>query len=462
MELPEAFLENIKKLMDEKEYKSFLDSYSKERLYGLRVNTLKISVEEFKKIAPFRIEPVEWTDDGFYYDYHEKPGIHPYYHAGLYYMQEPSAMIPAMLLNALPGENVLDLCAAPGGKTIKIADDMRGQGIIFANDISASRVKALTKNIELLGIQNVVITKEHSLVLSKKYPKFFDKILVDAPCSGEGMFRKDKEAVKSWEKYKAQDLSKVQKELLCLSHEMLKPGGLIVYSTCTFNPEENEKVIAFFINKYPEYKLVDRKKEHGFEGGRTDWCQGCQEIEKALRIWPHKAKGEGHFVAIIKNKSINKNTKTVGSQSFNSLNKKEWDAFHVFERQNLNIDFKGEMISNLGHIYFIKNNLPDLNGIKATKFGLYMGRVNKGIFTPSHALALSLRKKDINNTIDFKCNSPDINRYLKGETIILENNHNNIKEGFLGVCVDGYTVGWAKNNGGILKNFYPAPWRKKT
>ena len=258
-------------LLGKDEYEAFLLSYSMPRYYGLRVNTLKISVEEFIKISPFKLEKIPWTKDGFYYDEGEHPGKHPFYYAGLYYIQEPSAMLPATVLDARPGEYILDLCAAPGGKTVQIAAGMKGEGLLIANDISSERIKALVKNIELCGVRNTIVTNEQPKKLAAKFPTYFDKILVDAPCSGEGMFRKDENAAKSWGKYKCDACSSVQKDILEYADIMLKPGGRLVYSTCTFSPEEDEVVIGNFLKKHDNYETFEIPLIAGIENGRADW-----------------------------------------------------------------------------------------------------------------------------------------------------------------------------------------------
>jgi len=231
MKLPAEFMDKMNRLLGDNEYNELLKSYSESRYYGLRVNTLKIKVKEFLKISPFKLEPVPWTSDGFYYPEGENPGKHPYYHAGLYYIQEPSAMLPGAVLGAKPGEKVLDLCAAPGGKTVQVAAAMENSGIIIANDINADRVKALVKNIELCGVRNAIVLNETPERIASGFEGYFDRILVDAPCSGEGMFRKDEDAARSWESFKCETCSGMQKTILESVDRRLRPGGSLVYFT---------------------------------------------------------------------------------------------------------------------------------------------------------------------------------------------------------------------------------------
>lgn len=455
MKLPVEFLDKIKNLLDANEYEDFIKSYELPRHYGLRVNTLKISVEEFLKISPFKLEPIPWTCDGFYYNEGENPGKHPYYHAGLYYIQEPSAMLPGAIIDAKPGEHILDLCAAPGGKTVQIAAGMKGKGLLVANDINSDRVKALVKNVELCGVANAVVTNDSPQNLSRKFNHFFDKILIDAPCSGEGMFRKDEDAAKSWGKYKCDLCSGMQRDILGYVDGMLKPGGYLVYSTCTFSPEENEQMIASFLENHHDYELIEVPKTGGIADGRPQWADNNSELKKTARLWPHNLKGEGHFVAMLHKKEsaykvFESFDKTVISGSNEVL-----ESFRNFERDNLHISLNDHFIVKGSNLYSLPVKLPDLSGIKVAKFGRYVGEALKGRFEPSHSFVLSLCKDELKNVLNFDSNSSEVIKYLKGETLIIEG-----EKGYVGVLVDGCTLGWAKQTGEILKNLYPKGWRK--
>ncbi|HHW30394.1 MAG TPA: NOL1/NOP2/sun family putative RNA methylase [Clostridiaceae bacterium] len=468
MKLPGEFLDKMRMLLGNEEYQLFLESYNKPRYYGLRVNTLKVSVDKFLNISPFKLRPVPWTKEGFYYPEEENPGKHPYYHAGLYYIQEPSAMFPGTILQASPGERILDLCAAPGGKTVQIAAAMRGEGIIVSNDISSQRIKALVKNIELCGVKNAVVTNESPEVLAVKFKGFFDKILVDAPCSGEGMFRKDESAARSWEKYKSSKCAAIQREILESADIMLREGGYLIYSTCTFSPEENEIIIAEFIDKHSEYETVKIPNKNGVEPGRTDWCGGRKEIANAARLWPHKLEGEGHFTALLKKKGkdetsclinncIKKTNKRNGENNSQYNNKLQGilEIYRQFEEENLNIRLEGNFELRGNYLYVTPGNLPDMSGIKVIKPGLLVGSFRENRFEPSHSFVISLKKEDVKRTIDFKADSREIASYLKGETIMEIG-----MKGLTAVCVDGFTIGWAKQTGEYLKNLYPSGWRK--
>lgn len=455
MKLPNEFLKKMRGLFGDDEYEDFLKSYDMQRFYGLRVNTLKISVDAFKRISPFELEPVPWTKDGFYYPEGVNPGKHPYYHAGLYYIQEPSAMLPGAVMNAQPGDFVLDLCAAPGGKTVQMAAGMQGKGLLVANDINSDRVKALVKNIELCGITNAVVTNDTPDKLAGKFTGFFDRILVDAPCSGEGMFRKDDDAAKNWDKFKSDKCCSMQRDILDCVDAMLKPGGCLVYSTCTFSPEENEGMISEFLDKHKDYETLEITKAYGIDSGRPKWWNNNNELLKTARMWPHKVKGEGHFVALLKKKGELKQFHKGFKKAENSEINKAAEPFYEFIDENLNRGIEGCLSMKSDNLYCLPVDLPDLSGIKVAKFGWYLGKVSKGRFEPSHSFILALNKEEIKNIINLDSNTADVSKYLKGETLMFEGS-----KGYTGVLVDGYTLGWAKQTGDMLKNLYPKGWRK--
>ena len=470
MKLPEEFVKRMQGLMGE-EFSSYLESYKKPRFYGLRVNTLKISVEDFLKISPFHLEPVPWTTDGFYYREGDNPGRHPYYYAGLYYIQEPSAMLPGAVIGAGPGDKVLDLCAAPGGKTVQMAAQMKGRGLLVANDINTERVKALVKNVELCGVRNAVVLNETPDRLAVNFKGYFDKIMVDAPCSGEGMFRKDEDAVRSWEKYKCEKCGGMQWDILQQVDRMLKPGGVILYSTCTFAPEEDELMIERFLDTHGGgYELLEIPKVGGMEGGRTQWSKGRYDFSKAARLWPHKLDGEGHFAALIR--KLPATGESPADLDEGDSNKyRSWEKSHTvgsndelgdingelagFIKNNTSLDLKGYIYQKGNNIYHLPESCPDLAGLKAAKFGWYLGEIGPKGFIPSHSLAVSMAENEIKNKLCFSAGSREVNSYLKGETLIESG-----EKGYTGICVDGYTLGWAKQTGDMLKNLYPKGWRK--
>jgi NOL1/NOP2/sun family putative RNA methylase len=459
MKLPIEFLEKMKNLLGEEEYKMFMASFDKPRFYGLRINTLKIKVEDFIKISPFKLIPIPWTRDGFYYSGDYSPGKHPYYHAGLYYIQEPSAMYPGFVADARPGERILDLCAAPGGKSVQLAAGLMGKGILVSNDINADRVKALVKNIELCGIRNAIVTNETPDNLAGRFGAFFDKVLVDAPCSGEGMFRKDEEAQRSWSNFKSDKCVVMQKDILESADKLLKPGGYMIYSTCTFSPEEDEMMISEFLQRHKDYIICDVPKCGGIDDGRPQWSDGNEELIKTSRLWPHKLDGEGHFTALLKkaeNTADDEKHMPAGKKTASKVDTVLLNEFFKFARENFNCEINGRFELMGSHLYCLPYETPSLDGLKVAKFGWYLGEFNKGKFNPSHSMVISLKKEDINNVLDLNSTTNEVLSYLKGETLIKESQ----RDGLTCVCVDGYTLGWAKLSGGVLKNQYPKGWRR--
>ncbi|MBP5426489.1 MAG: RsmB/NOP family class I SAM-dependent RNA methyltransferase [Clostridiales bacterium] len=457
MKLPQDFKEKMKNILGD-EYDDFIKSLDQDRFYGLRVNTLKISVEDFLKISPFELTPIKWTEDGFYYNKNESPGKDPYYYVGLYYIQEPSAMLPGNIIDAREGERILDLCAAPGGKSVQILAGLKGKGLLVSNDISPKRVKALIKNVELVGAKNVVVTNDTPENLAQCFYEYFDKILVDAPCSGEGMFRKDSDAIRSYNKFKNEECSKMQINILKEAHKMLRKGGRLVYSTCTFDPLENEITIDKFTNEYKEYRILKIDRVDGIDKAKKEFYHGDQEIENAVRLWPHKLKGEGHFVAMLQKgeDELGGNNCKEDDIKYINLDKKHIEAFRDFQKENLNIELKGIFKREGNSLYMVPKGLPSMDNIKVVKYGWYLGDFRNYKFEPSNSLIISLNSDDIKNTISLPYNSCELIRYLKGETLIRREKDN----GYVGMLLDGFTLGWAKQQDYILKNLYPKGWRK--
>ncbi|MEW4369072.1 RsmB/NOP family class I SAM-dependent RNA methyltransferase [Paenibacillus kandeliae] len=324
VQLPPPFVQRMKQLLGA-EFEDFIRSYEQSPRAGLRVNTLKISNEQFRELSPFELRPIPWCETGYYVNAEARPGKHPYYYAGLYYIQEPSAMSPVEALQVKPGDRVLDLCAAPGGKSTQIAAALQGQGLLVTNDLSAERTRALAKNMELYGVRNAVILNESPDRIAESFIGFFDKILVDAPCSGEGMFRKDDDAARQWLNHSVEKCAIMQKDILQTVARMLAPGGRIVYSTCTFAPEENERSIAVFLDQHPQFSVTRPVDNEYFRSGRSDWAEmveqeiaagqsvlnemaaqdapvsrvSLEQTADTVRLWPHHLEGEGHYIAVL-------------------------------------------------------------------------------------------------------------------------------------------------------------------
>ncbi|MCI8453892.1 MAG: RNA methyltransferase [Lachnospiraceae bacterium] len=465
--LPKAFVEKMECLLGE-EAEAFFESFCKKRKFGLRLNPLK-SADSLPGL-PVKLEKIPWTAEGYYYEETLRPGKHPLHEAGLYYIQEPSAMAAAEALGPQPGERILDLCAAPGGKSTHIAGKMRGQGLLVCNEIHPARAKILSQNIERLGIANAVVTNVEPEGLVPAFSGFFDGILVDAPCSGEGMFRKDKEAVGEWSPERVKICAARQDAILACAAGLLRPGGRLVYSTCTFSPEENERTVAHFLKTHPEFTAVRPDCADWFEGGRPAWAGepgSEQEIARTVRIWPHKAGGEGHFLALLvknqaaaaplskerRGKKATKEKKReaeelAGFLAFGQAVLKEPEAF-LKERKPV---FFGE------NLYLLPKETPPLADLRVLRPGLHAGTQKKGRFEPSHALALFLKKTEVLQTLELGTGEK-AERYLRGEALGGEVSAGE-KKGWVLVTFAGCSAGWVKASGGVFKNHYPKGLRR--
>lgn len=457
MNLPDAFVDKMKHLLGD-EFDDYIQCYNEKRLYGLRVNTKKISVEEFKKICPFSIEQIPWIDNGFYYDGETvQAAKHPYYFAGLYYLQEPSAMTPANRLPIEPGDKVLDVCAAPGGKATELGAKLNGTGVLFANDISNSRAKGLLKNIEVFGIGNVLVLSEEPGKLETYFPEYFDKILIDAPCSGEGMFRKDKKMIKAWEEHGPEFFSKIQKGIVTQAAKMLKPGGMMLYSTCTFDPNENEGTIEYLLSQFPEFIIKDIIPYDGFAPGKPEMTNSQnKDFEKTVRIWPHKLHGEGHYLALLQKGEVAQ----VSSETLKKERNKKVpeEIIEFFDNVKWDMDWSRlEIYSE--KVYYMPEGISNVKGLRFLRTGLYLGDLKKNRFEPSQSFAMCLKHEEYKQCINLAANDERIMKYLKGETIEVDDVVSAKEKGWFLVLVDGYPLGWGKLLSGTLKNKYLPGWR---
>lgn len=450
MKLPEKYINSMKELIGDKELSDYLASFDKPRQYGLRVNTAKISVEDFLAVSPFKLKPVPWIPNGFYYEEEDKPAKHPYYFAGLYYLQEPSAMTPACVLPVEEGECVLDLCAAPGGKSTELGAKLCGSGLLVSNDVSASRIKALLKNIEVFGIGNVIVTCEYPEKLADNFGTFFDKILVDAPCSGEGMFRKDNKLIKSWESQGPEFYAPIQKNILDNAARMLKAGGSIVYSTCTFSQMEDEDNIRYFLERHPEFRL---ERIYDYEGFVRAFG-----MEEAIRLFPHHLDGEGHFVALLVKDGEEVYRRTVNVNGGFASGKIPSELKEFLDELDVDYDMS-RMVSNGEKIYYMPEYMPDMKGIRSMRTGLLMGELKKNRFEPSQALAMTIKRGEYTTTADFEPDDIRVIKYLKGETIEADENSLHGKSKNVLITVNGYPLGWGRINGYTIKNKYLPGWR---
>ncbi|WP_054742774.1 RsmF rRNA methyltransferase first C-terminal domain-containing protein [Cellulosilyticum ruminicola] len=446
MQLPQDFKDRMQKMLGE-EFEAFLQSYTLDRAQSLRVNTLKVAKEDFMNLSPFHLRQIPWVNEGFYYNSEERPGKHVYHEAGLYYIQEPSAMAVATLAEVVQGERVLDLCAAPGGKSTQLAAALQGKGMLISNEIHPVRAKILAQNIERMGILNAIVTNETPQNLAKRFPEFFDRIVVDAPCSGEGMFRKDEEARNHWSIQNVEMCALRQAEILDCAAIMLRPGGTLVYSTCTFAPEENERSMANFVAAHPEFEIKKVEAYEGFAPGRPEWADGVEAVKDTFRLWPHLLEGEGHYVAVLQKSGAELANEI--TEKLPDINKVAWKSYETFAKENLVNQPEGYPVMFGEQLYLLPYALP-LRGLKVVRAGLHLGTCKKKRFEPSHALALALRPGDVRHTCKLTREDARVNAYLKGETITSEG-----EKGWHLVCVDGYALGWGKLSGNVLKNHYP-------
>lgn len=456
--LPQAFEDRMRAMLGE-EFDAYLASYEQKRQFGLRVNPLKVQAEDLRRKTSFHLQEIPWTRDGYFYKEEDMPARHPYYAAGLYYIQEPSAMTPASRLAVQPGDRVLDLCAAPGGKATALGAALKGEGVLVANDISNARAKALLRNLEVFGIPNLFVTNELPGKLAESFEDFFDKIMVDAPCSGEGMFRKDPEVMKTWDEERPEYFAKLQRDILKNAVKMLRPGGQMLYSTCTFSPQENEGSISWLLQEYPQMELLSIEPYDGFSSGNPAWGDGNPELSKCVRIWPHKMDGEGHFAALLQKKE-GIPAKDIRMSAPNRLDKKSRQILEMFFAQCQwkpqwdRIEIRAEKV------YQVPQLPEKLAGIHFLRNGLYLGDLKKDRFEPSQQLAMVLGKDSYAGVLSLKPEDERLNRYLRGETILVEEQETTSTKGWILVCVDDYALGWGKLVNQVLKNKYAAGWRK--
>lgn len=461
MNLPIEFEKKMKAFLGN-EWDDFLYSYDNNRFQALRFNTLKVQSQEermriLKTLKISSDKKVSWADEAYYFDENVRPGKHPYHEMGLYYIQEPSAMSAAALLAPKPGMRVLDLCAAPGGKSTQLATYLGDSGLLVSNEINTQRSRILSQNIERMGIKNAIVTNEDSFVLASHFPGFFNAIQVDAPCSGEGMFRKLPEAIEQWSMENVAICAARQKEILDNAAVMLKPGGTIVYSTCTFSREENEDVIECFLERHPDFTL--------------------EEME---RFWPHKVDGEGHFVAKLVRRGCvdtdlkadrktkkNKNSKNRKNETKPALTKENMKLLSEFLDETISEDMaawiKNSRLVMFGEqFYRLPDMEVDIKGLKVQRAGLHIGEFKKQRFEPSHSLALALKISEAKNVVKLTCDNPQTIGFFNGQSVMLSDEQAaECKKGWALVCVDGYPAGWGKVNGAQVKNHYPKGLRNK-
>jgi NOL1/NOP2/sun family putative RNA methylase len=482
-EIPSVFLERMQDLLGQ-EFPAFLSRLGEPAVVGLRANTIKITAEKLRERLAYDLTPLPWSADGFWLQEaslmpdQPSPGKHPFHAAGLYYLQEPSAMAAAAVLNPQPGERVLDLCAAPGGKTTHLASLMSDQGLLVANETHPGRVWELAENLERWGVRHAAILNESPGRLADRLGGFFDKVLVDAPCSGEGMFRKSEAARRDWSSKLVHSCALRQSAILDEAVRLVRPGGLLAYSTCTFNPEENEAVVAGLLERQRLLEMVQVKSFAGFSNGRPEWVSASPaelSLSRTVRLWPHLAPGEGHFIALLRQ---NGDSEILPSEAINTGQKPRFHRGHNRVKRQaapqvirsfedfcqaalLNHSFEtirsqGDFVQVGSYLYWIPDGLPAFDDLRVIHPGWWLGTVkesqssNSWRFEPSHALAMGLQASQAGNVLRLDVDEPAVMAYLRGEILESEG-----QDGWVLVAIEDFPLGWGRRLRGRLKNDYP-------
>lgn len=490
--LPEEFKERMKQMLGE-EYEAFLRSYRESRRPGLRVNALREGAGMPEASSLFDMQPVSWAPDGFYYDPSTRPGKHPFHEAGAYYIQEPSAMAVAALSGVRPGMRVLDLCAAPGGKSTQLASMLGGEGVLYSNEIHPARAKILSQNIERMGISNALVLNEDPGKLAERFPLYFDTVVVDAPCSGEGMFRKEEEAIPNWSPENVNLCARRQSGILDCAAEMTAPGGTLVYSTCTFAPQENEQNAAKFIMRHPDFQILDLPsllgesymERTGLSSGVPEYASGeeipgqiLDSLRGTIRLWPHRLEGEGHYLAVFKKEGTPIRRKTAAGRPLKDREAiRLWQEFckeALTERGSAKLAASEETGSSGAalllygkELYRIPENVR-LEDLRVLRPGLHLGTLKKNRFEPSHALAAALEAGDVKCSAELSDGSEEVlgdgsaaRAYLRGESLrTQECAQITGKKGWCLVTDCGFSCGWGKLSGDQIKNHYPKGLRR--
>ncbi len=473
---PPDFLARMRQLLSPDEYELFAAAFDQTPRAGLRVNTLRISVRDFIRLAPFSLTPVgAWEPAAFFVADDSRPGLHPYHDAGLYYLQEPSAMVAAALLAPRPGERVLDLAAAPGGKSTHTAALMAGppgrvsalrralsaEGLLVANDVHAGRARLLADNLARCGVVNVLVTNDEPERLAAAFGPVFDRVLVDAPCSGEGMIRR-RESLE-WSEAIVAACARRQRAILDHAPELVRPGGRLLYATCTFAPEENEQSIAHLLAAAPEFSVVEPPRHEGFRRGRPEWAGATDDIAaqmaRAVRLWPHHFPGEGHFLALLERGGEPAAEPEPSDRDRQPPTRDEHRLWREFAAGALALPIPDERLhSHHGRLYLRPRTALPHGRVRIIRYGLLLGEFRPGRFHPSHELALALTAGDAAQALSLPAADARLAAYLSGA----EGPAGDLAAGWVLVAVDGFGLGWGKVAGGRLKNHYPNYLRRKT
>ncbi|HRN67767.1 MAG TPA: RsmF rRNA methyltransferase first C-terminal domain-containing protein [Promineifilum sp.] len=474
---PADFLARMHDLLGPDEYAAFLSAFDQPPRVGLRVNTLKISVPDFISIAPFSLAPVgNWEPAGFFVTDQSRPGRHPYHDAGLYYLQEPSAMVAAALLAAAPGELVLDLAAAPGGKATHLASLMAetnsdkslsplrraldSPGLLVANDVHAGRARLLADNLARWGAGNVLVIQDEPERVAAAFGPVFDRMLIDAPCSGEGMIRR-RESLE-WSEAIVAACARRQRDIMTVAPDLVRPGGRLLYATCTFAPEEDEQIVAGFLADNPEFSLVEPRRFEGFERGRPEWAgnagESAAQLARAVRLWPHRFPGEGHFLALMaREATAHRVTRPQGAFRPTPPMREEMRLWHEFAEATLTVDIPTERLNaHNGRLYLLPQTTLPTGNLHIIRYGLLLGEMRRGRFHPAHELALAMAAGDATHVLVFAAEDTSLAAYMAGVDLPSAG-----PDGWTLVAIEGHGLGWGKRVRGKVKNHYPHYLRRK-
>ena len=452
--IPPAFQERMQNLLGE-EFEDFIGCYNQPPASGLRVNTLKLSAAEYQQLSSLELSPIAWCPAAFHVPENAQPGKHPHHAAGLYYLQDPSAMLAAETLAPAPGERVIDLAAAPGGKSTHLAALMLGQGYLVANEIHPRRVWELAENLERWGARNVTITNETPERLAEAFGAYFDKVLLDAPCSGEGMFRKSEAARLAWSPSLVESCARRQSIILNQAARLVRPGGCLLYTTCTFSTEENEGVIAAFLETDPEFELRGITHHSGFAAGYSAWSYSKgpvstgMKMDQTVRLWPQRIRGEGHFLALLQ-RTGEEQPRIERRRPTPELPPEARRQLAQFTGANLTAwSSEGAIAQQGAYLYRLPLDSPVLNVLHVIHPGLWLGTLKKNRFEPSQALAMSLRPEQALRVISL--DEAGALEYLHGKSLPAPGQD----AGWTLVTIDDFPLGWGKCSQGIVKNYYP-------
>ncbi len=428
-----------------------------QRDVGLRLNTLRGAASELAARLPWPVEEVPWCVEGRVVRSGE-PGSHPYHAAGVYYLQDPSTMAAAEILDPRPGEWVLDLAAAPGGKASHLAARMQGQGVLVANDIARKRTSVLAMNLERMGVTNALITNETPERLAERWPGLFDAVLVDAPCSGEGMFSRDPQAVRDWSVSVVQGNARRQLQILEQAAHLVRPGGRMLYATCTFAPEEDEGVIAAFLERCPDFELRPVAPRAGFGPGRPEWIQAPETLRAAVRLFPHRGPGHGHFYALL----VRRGSADPAPDPWRGRDVpgRVLTLYRAALAQALRLPAPEAglvFIPGADQLYLTPMPPELWQDLHVLRPGWWVGTLRHGEVNPEHALALGIAPEAALERLDLALDDPRLGQFLAGASW-----SDTGPARFVLVTVEGFALGWAKRSGGKLRSRYPVHLRMLT